>query len=224
MRHQRYSSVCSRYQGARGRVQRRAYLGLGVRCRPPRASSWTQTSRGFRFVYSGRISAKRRVKFFESLLCCGVIFGGLWALRKAAKAICRLIGANHGFMLPHSELFINGSLQINTAPPQHAIFCKAGPRFNPKPQSASAVVKTTMAAPRCHAVQKARQSPLQYGDAPNFKAFDEKMPLLRAAVERLTLSRSNVKASIQITKPLSLIRFLVERKCVTDTSQTPWRS
>ena len=150
VRHQRFRSVCSGYQGARGRVQRRAYLGLGVRCRPPRASSWTQTSRGFRFVYSGRISAKRRVKFFESLLCCGVIFGGLWALRKAAKAICRLIGANHGFMLPHGELFINGSLQINTAPPQHAIFCRAGPRFNPKPQIASAVVKTTMAAPRCH--------------------------------------------------------------------------
>jgi len=36
--------------------------------------------------------------------------------------MCSLIGANHVFMLPHGELFINGSLQIKTAPPQHSIF------------------------------------------------------------------------------------------------------
>tara|TARA_B100000780_G_scaffold253529_1_gene201165 strand:- start:830 stop:1045 length:216 start_codon:yes stop_codon:yes gene_type:complete len=49
-------------------------------------------------------------------------FWRLWALRKAVKAMCSLIGANHVFMLPHGELFINGSLQIKTAPPQHSIF------------------------------------------------------------------------------------------------------
>ena len=217
MRHQRYRSVCSGYHGARGWVRRRAHLGVGVRCRPPRPSSWTHTSKGFRFAYSGRISAARRKKFFESLLCCGVSFGGLWALRKAAKAMCSLIGANHAFMLPHGELFINGSLQINTAPPQHAIFYRAGPRFNPKPQIASAVVKTTMAAPRCHADQKAQQSPPQCGDAPNLKAFDDLIPLLRAAIARFTPSRSNVMASMQPTKRLSLVVFAVQRKSVTDT-------
>ena len=58
-----------------------------------------------------------------------------------------LILANHAFMLPHGELFINAGLQINTAPPQHVIFYRVGPRFNPKQQIASVVVRTTVAAP-----------------------------------------------------------------------------
>ena len=129
-----------------------------------------------------------------------------------------LIGANHAFMLPHGELFINGSLQINTAPPQHAVFYRAGPRFNPKPQIASAVVKTTMAALRCHADQKAQQSLLQYDVAPNLKAFDDLISLLRAAIARFTLSRSNFIASMQPTKPISLVGFAVRFKAVIDTS------
>ena len=74
-----------------------------------------------------------------------------------------------------------------------------------------------MAAPRCHAEQKAQQSAQQYGDAPNIKAFDDLIPQLRAAVARFTPSRSNGMANMQTTKPLSLVGFAVQGKTVTDT-------
>ena len=135
-----------------------------------------------------------------------------------------LIVANHAFMLPHGELFINAGLQINTAPPQHVIFYRVGPRFNPKQQIASVVVRTTVAAPRCHADQKAHQGPLQGSDATSHKAFDYLIPLLRAAVTRSTASSSNVMASMRPIKRPSLVGFAVQRKSVTDTSQTRRRA
>ena len=75
-----------------------------------------------------------------------------------------------------------------------------------------------MAAPRCHADQKAHQGPLQCSDAPSHKAFDDPIPLLRAAVARSTASSSNVMASMRPTKRPSLVGFAVQRKSVTDTS------